>query len=184
MPGNTSPIFSKVARVEWASGITAANSAKDGTGTVDTVFTADATNGSYLQKLGVRPRGTNVASVLRVFLNNGASNATAANNVLIAELSLPATTLSEVAAERCRASSSRRLCCREHCSSRQVRAARVAWRGPPPASRWCRLRRRQVAWPVPVAAGQVVLARGARLARQGLPALSPVAALIRLWAAM
>ena len=46
----------------------------------------------------MRPRGTNVASVLRVFLNNGASNATAANNVLIAELSLPATTLSEVAA--------------------------------------------------------------------------------------
>ena len=98
MPGNTSPIFSKVARVEWAGGITAANSAKDGTGTVETVFTADATNGSYLQKLGVRPRGSNVASVLRVFLNNGSSNATAANNVLIAEVSLPATTLSEVAA--------------------------------------------------------------------------------------
>lgn len=98
MPGNTSPIFSKVARVEWAGGITAANTAKDGTGTVETVFTADATNGSYLQKLGVRPRGANVASVLRVFLNNGGSNATAANNVLIAELSLPATTLSEVAA--------------------------------------------------------------------------------------
>ena len=98
MPGNTSPIFSKIARVEWAGGITAANTAKDGTGTVDTVFTADATNGSYLQKLGVRPRGSNVASVLRVFLNNGSSNATAANNVLIAEVSLPATTLSEVAA--------------------------------------------------------------------------------------
>ena len=98
MPGNTSPIFSKVARVEWAGGITAANTAKDGTGTVETVFTADATNGSYLQKLGVRPRGSNVASVLRVFLNNGSSNATAANNVLIAEVSLPATTRSEVAA--------------------------------------------------------------------------------------
>ena len=98
MPGNTSPIFSKVARVEWAGGITAANTAKDGTSTVETVFTADATNGSYLQKLGVRPRGSNVASVLRVFLNNGSSNATAANNVLIAEVSLPATTLSEVAA--------------------------------------------------------------------------------------
>lgn len=98
MPGNTSPIFSKVARVEWVNAITAANTAKDGTGTVATVFTADATNGSYLQKLIVRPRGSNVASVLRVFLNNGASNATAANNVLIAELSLPASTLSEVAA--------------------------------------------------------------------------------------
>ena len=98
MPGNTSPIFSKVASVEWASSVTAANTAKDGTGTVDTVFTADATNGSYLQKLVVRPKGTNIASVLRVFLNNGSTNATAANNCLIAELSLPATTNTEVAA--------------------------------------------------------------------------------------
>ena len=96
--GNNAPIFSKVAHVEWDNGITAANTAKDGTGTVDTVFTADATNGSYLQKLIIRPRGTNVASVLRVFLNNGSSNATAANNALIAEVSLPATTNSEVAA--------------------------------------------------------------------------------------
>ena len=98
MPGNTSPIFSRVARVEWVNAITAANTAKDGTGTVETVFTSDASNGSYLQKLIVRPRGANVASVLRVFLNNGASNATADNNVLIAEVSLPATALSEVAA--------------------------------------------------------------------------------------
>lgn len=98
MPGNTSPIFSKVAHVEWVNGVTAANTAKDGTGTVDTVFTADATNGSYLQKLVVRPRGTNVASVLRVFLNNGASNATATNNIMVGELSLAATTNTEVAA--------------------------------------------------------------------------------------
>lgn len=95
MTANTSPIFSKVAHVEWANGITAANTAKDGTGTVDTVFTSDATNGSYLQKLIIRPRGTNVASVLRVFLNNGSTNATAANNCLIAEQALAATTNSE-----------------------------------------------------------------------------------------
>lgn len=99
MPGNNAPIFSKVAHVEWVNGITAANIAKDGTGTVDTVFTADATNGSYVQKLVIRPRGTNVASVLRVFMNNGSTNATAANNALIAEQTLPATTLSEVAAQ-------------------------------------------------------------------------------------
>ncbi len=98
MPGNTAPIFSKIAHIEWVNGITAANTAKDGTGTVETIFTADATNGSFLQKLIVRPRGANVASVLRVFLNNGSSNATAANNALVGELSLPATTNSEVAA--------------------------------------------------------------------------------------
>ena len=98
MPGNNAPIFSKIARAEWVNGLTAANIAKDGTGTVDTVFTADVTNGSYAQKIVIRPRGTNVASVLRVFLNNGATNATAANNTLIAEIGLPATTNTEVAA--------------------------------------------------------------------------------------
>ena len=98
MPANSAPIFSKVAQVGWANGITAANTAKDGTGTVDTVFTADATHGSYVQKVVVRPRGTNAASVLRLFLNNGGSNATAANNVLIAEIGLTATANSEVAA--------------------------------------------------------------------------------------
>jgi hypothetical protein len=63
----------------------------DGTGTVTTVFTAGA-NGSYLQRLICRPVGTNVASVLRVFLNNGSANSTQANNVIIAEAALPAST--------------------------------------------------------------------------------------------
>ena len=96
MPANTAPIFSKIARAAWVNGLTAANVAKDGTGTVDTLFTADATNGSYLQKLIIRPRGTNTGSVLRVFLNNGLTNATAANNALISEVGLPATANSEV----------------------------------------------------------------------------------------
>ena len=98
MPGNSAPIFSKVAKAQWINGITAANTAKDGTGTVSPVFTADPTNGSFIQKLIIRPRGANVASVLRIFMNNGLTNATAANNALIGEVSLPATTLSEVAA--------------------------------------------------------------------------------------
>jgi hypothetical protein len=97
MVANTAPIFSNAPVASWANGITAANTAKDGTGTVDTVFTAGA-DGAFLQKLIVRPRGTNVASVLRVFLNNGLTNGTAANNVLIAEVGLPATTNTEVAA--------------------------------------------------------------------------------------
>jgi hypothetical protein len=100
MSANTSPIFSKLGDIQWAPApITAANTAKDGTGTVATAFTADATNGGFVQKLIARPLGTNVATVLRVFLNNGSTNATAANNALIAEMTLPATTLSEVAAQ-------------------------------------------------------------------------------------
>lgn len=100
MPANTSPIFSRLSDLQWAgTSIAAANTAKDGTGTVVNVFTADATNGGFVQKLIARALGTNVATVLRVFVNNGSSNATAANNSLIAELTLPASTLSEVSAQ-------------------------------------------------------------------------------------
>jgi hypothetical protein len=100
MAANTQPIFSKAADIQWgAAALLTANTAKDGTGTVTTVFTADATNGGFVQKLLARPIGTNVASVLRVFINNGSTNATVANNTLIGELTLPATTLTEVAAQ-------------------------------------------------------------------------------------
>ena len=94
--GNTAPIFSKIARAAWAA-ITAANTAKDGTGTVAVIMTADAVEGGFLHKIIVEPAGTNVATVLRVFMNNGLTNATAANNTLIAQIGLPASTLSETA---------------------------------------------------------------------------------------
>ncbi len=100
MTANNNPIFTRSADVQWAgAALTAANTAKDGTGTVSTVFIADATEGGFVHKLVARALGTNVATVLRVFINNGATNATAANNVLFAEMTLPATTLSEVAAQ-------------------------------------------------------------------------------------
>ena len=74
------------------------NTALDGTGTVNTVFIADATNGSYLQKLVFRPRGSNIATVARVFINNGLTNATVANNSMIGEVSLPLVGASATAA--------------------------------------------------------------------------------------
>lgn len=107
MAANTAPIYTLAPLVEWgatdgnggaAGSLKTANTAKDGTGTVLTVFTA-GTDGSYVQEIRARAAGTNVASVLRVFLNNGGSNATLANNVMIAELPLPATTITEVAAQ-------------------------------------------------------------------------------------
>lgn len=97
MSGNTSQIFSKVAAIGWGV-ISGANTAMDGTGTVVTVFTADATNGGRVERLRIQPLGTNVATVLRVFMNNGSTNATAGNNSLVAEITLPATTASNVAA--------------------------------------------------------------------------------------
>jgi hypothetical protein len=103
MPANTSPIFSAKGAIQWNPAIlNSANTAKDGTGTVATVFIGNAAGnaaGNFMQRLIARPLGTNVATVLRVFVNNGSSNATAANNSLIAELTLPATTLNEAAAQ-------------------------------------------------------------------------------------
>lgn len=92
---NFSPIFTKVGRAGWAT-LTAANTAKDGTGTTALIMTADATEGGNLSSIVIQPLGTNVATVVRVFLNNGLSPATAANNSLIAAAGLPSATLSEV----------------------------------------------------------------------------------------
>jgi hypothetical protein len=98
MAANTSPIYTRLADVQWGTtAITTANTAKDGTGTVLTVFTADATEGGFVQKVRFRAAGTNVATVARIFINNGSTNATAANNILYDEITLAATTLSEVA---------------------------------------------------------------------------------------
>lgn len=100
--GNSAPTFSNVPQNEFTNGVATANTNLDGTGTLGTdiylVFTGAATWGSYLQSIVASPRGTNTASVLRVFLNNGSTNATAANNTKIAEITLPATTASAVAA--------------------------------------------------------------------------------------
>lgn len=99
MAANTSQIFPLSGDVQWpgsAAVLTTANTAKDGTGTVLTVCTAP-TDGLYVEKLRFVPLGTNVATVARVFVNNGSATSTAANNSLFAELSLPATTLTETA---------------------------------------------------------------------------------------
>lgn len=99
MAASTTPIFSRLGDVQWgATVLTAANTAKDGTGTVLTAFTSDATEGGFVQRIRFRAAGTNVATVARVFINNGSTNATPANNILWDEITLAATTLSEVAA--------------------------------------------------------------------------------------
>lgn len=56
------------------------------------VFTADATNGGFIQRLRFKAKGTNVATVARVYLNNGATAGTGTNNSFYGEFSLPATT--------------------------------------------------------------------------------------------
>lgn len=58
---------------------------------------ADPINGQRISKVMFQPLGTNIASAGRVFLNNGLTNATAANNTYLDDVTLAASTLSEVA---------------------------------------------------------------------------------------
>ncbi|MUT66010.1 hypothetical protein [Paenibacillus sp. NEAU-GSW1] len=101
MTYNRNPVFPNVFTSSWAT-LISANTAKDGTGTVATVFTATPSGsggvGAKVDHIKVRGLGTNVPTVLRLFINNGSTNATAANNSLFLEVTIAATTLSEVSA--------------------------------------------------------------------------------------
>jgi hypothetical protein len=103
MAQNIAPIFPLVP-VTTIVGGAAANAATPGvtanntydltTGTSFLVFTSNATNGSRLDFIKVRPLGTNVQTVMRVFINNGSTTATAANNALFLERTMFASTAS------------------------------------------------------------------------------------------
>lgn len=60
-------------------------------------FTANATEGGRIGALRLKPKGTNVATVLRIFINNGGAIGTAGNNQFYDEVGLPATTASATA---------------------------------------------------------------------------------------
>lgn len=107
MAQNTNPIFPLIPVNSWVSGAAAnaatpgvtANTTKDLTsGTIyGPIETAGAVEGSRLDFIKVRALGTNVATVIRIWLNNGAATGTAANNTLYLERTLSATTVSETA---------------------------------------------------------------------------------------
>lgn len=104
MAANTSPVFGRVTKTPYTTILTA-NTSKDGTsgtlyplqdgGSTDYIVPAD---GAILRQIRFVPLGTNIASVARVFLNNGSATGTAANNRMITNgVTLPATTNSETA---------------------------------------------------------------------------------------
>lgn len=105
MAQNTNPIFPLTPVNTWVSGAAAnaatpgvtANTTKDLTsGTIyGPVFTGKAVDGSRLDFIKVRALGTNVATVIRIWINNGSATGTAANNTLYLERTLSSTTLSE-----------------------------------------------------------------------------------------
>ena len=104
MPANTSPIFPLTPIISWISGAAAnaatpgvtANTTKDLTaGTIYGPIGTGGTNGTRLDFIKVRPLGTNVVTVIRIWLNNGSATTTAANNTLYLERTLAATTVGE-----------------------------------------------------------------------------------------
>lgn len=97
MAANTSPIFGKTPRQSYITTGTSANTLFDGTGTVATVFTADATNGSKIETVTLMNLGTNIATAVRFFVNNGAANSSAANNALVYEATWASNTASQTA---------------------------------------------------------------------------------------
>lgn len=100
MAGNANPIFSRVGSVSLGSGITAVVTDYDGTGANNVVlgYTADGTNGGFVQRIRFKAKGTNAIAVARIYFNNGSSNTTATNNTFYGEISLPATTASTTSA--------------------------------------------------------------------------------------
>lgn len=105
MPGNADPIYSRKGQVasNGTTGMTTSITTATGDYTGASanhvlVFTADATNGSFVQRLRFKALGTNTASVARIYINNGSAATTAANNSFFGEETLPATTASNVVA--------------------------------------------------------------------------------------
>ena len=100
MPANTSPIFTLTPSVEWTSNVIVANTGNLSAGTSYVVFTAGA-NGSYVQKIRFRHQSNNtnnVATVARVFINNGGVTSTPTNNTIWDEITIAANTASQTAA--------------------------------------------------------------------------------------
>lgn len=101
MPANIQPIYSRLADVQWAvATVVSANTTTDLTsGTIYPIFTADTTNGGYVQRIRFRPLGSNPATVARVWINNGSDTTVAANNTMWDEIAIALTTVSQTAAQ-------------------------------------------------------------------------------------
>lgn len=100
MPMNTAPVYTLTPNIGWANIVAAdANTALNGTGTMSTVFTAGS-NGSMVNCIKVKSStttATSAAGILRIFINNGSTNATDTNNTLVSEQLLTANTASATA---------------------------------------------------------------------------------------
>lgn len=104
MAANINPIYARAADIQQAGVLIGPtnNTTNDGTGSaMYSIFQADATEGSYVQKIIIKPigTGTQAATVLRVYYHNqstfvaGTTNGIS-NTTLIAELTTTSWTYS------------------------------------------------------------------------------------------
>jgi hypothetical protein len=101
MAANVQPIYSKTADIQWATEIVQSGNTTTNltAGTIYHVFSADTTNGGYVQRIRFRPLGTNAATVARIWINNGSDTTVGANSTLWDEIAFPITTVSQTAAQ-------------------------------------------------------------------------------------
>lgn len=104
MPGNIDPIYSRIGDVStnnsttMPTAVTTATGDYTGASANHVLLHTAGSNGSFVRGIRCTALGTNTASVLRIYVNNGSAQTTAANNALIGQLSLPATTATNTAA--------------------------------------------------------------------------------------
>jgi hypothetical protein len=101
MAANNDPIYSKLGDVQSIGVMTAANNTLNITsGTSYLAFTADATNGGFVSYIRIKadPANSTVATVVRVWINNGSTTGTASNSSFFTEATFAATTASATAA--------------------------------------------------------------------------------------
>lgn len=105
MTANTNPVFTLTPDISTdgstgrGQAITAAiGSSYDGTHANMVLIHTAGSNGSYVSRLRMVAAGSNVATVVRLFSNNGSTNGTAANNCAIDQVTMPVTTATNTGA--------------------------------------------------------------------------------------
>lgn len=94
MAANTAPVFSLTPNIGINQSILTGNTTTDLTaGTIYLLGTMGA-NGSWVDEMRLMVKGTNVQTLIRFWLNNGSTTATAANNVQFDQYCMGATTAS------------------------------------------------------------------------------------------
>lgn len=107
MPANTAPIYIRTSDVQICGSVigTNANTATDGTGAnITLIYTADATEGSFVNYVRLKPISTIAATVARLWycsatgsFTPGTTN-TAANTTMLAEMTIASWTASNTTA--------------------------------------------------------------------------------------